>query len=118
MKTFKITSLHSIYVDDYEQGEGENVNNYNLSSEIKAENLKDALKKYVNNILCYSFNLKHASIEEDQKCVYYSTLVDNDNLEIKSFDIEYQKWKEGSKKLYANTYSLHAQELKDVFLTN
>ncbi|WP_439132417.1 hypothetical protein [Polaribacter sp.] len=118
MKTYKITSLHHVYIDNFNEGETENVNNYDISQEIKAENLKEAIKKYVDEVLCYSFKFKYANIDEDQKCIHYSNLVDNDNIEILPNEQKYKDWQKNKLELYANNYTIYAEELKEVFLKN
>ena len=118
MKTFKITSLHSVYVDDFKNGELENVNNYDISETIKANDLKEAIQKYFDNVLCYDFNFDNASIDEDQKCIFYSVLVDNDNLEIKNNENKYKQWQKNKVVLYSNQISIYAEYLSEVFLTN
>ena len=118
MKTFKITSLHSVYVDNFEHGELENVNNYDLSEVIKAKDLKEAIQKYFDNILCYDFDFKHANIDEEQKCLFYSVLVDVDNVEIKSNEKTYKQWKKNKVVLYANQITIYSESLNEVFLTN
>ena len=118
MKTFKITSMHSVYIDDFNKGELENVNNYDLSQTIKANDLKEAIQKYFDTVLCYDFDFKYANIDEDQKCVFYSVLVDNDNLQIKSDEAIYKKWKQSKATLYANQITIYSESLNEVFLTN
>jgi hypothetical protein len=118
MKTFKITSLHSVYKDNFNEVEGENVNNYDISEEIKAINLKEAIKKYVDEVLCYSFKFKNAHIDEEQKCLHYSNLVDIENIEVLPNEYKYNQWQNNKLELYANIYTIYAEELKEVFLTN
>lgn len=116
MKTYKITSLHNVYINNFNEGEEENVNNYDISQIIKAKSLKKAIKKYVDEVLSYSFKFKNAQIDEDQKCIFYSNLVDSENIEISSDEKIYKDWQKNKVNLYANNYSIYAQELKETFL--
>jgi len=110
MKTFKLTSTHDVYKDDFINGEIENINFYVLSSEIKAENQKQAVEKYFHDFLVYAFELKYAQICEDGNTVYYCTLVDIKNTEATEADTNL--WKNQKLTLYANNISVQCFELK------
>ena len=113
MKTYKINSIHDIYLDSYESGELEKVNHFTMKSEIKATNPKDAIKKYFEDILCYDFNINDAMMSENDKNVlYYSNLVDNDNVQASKNEIE--QWEKNKIKLYSNNTTLFIYELKEV----
>lgn len=110
MKTFKIISYHNVFIDSYEEGEGKNVNNYTLEAEVKAESVKSAIKKYFDEQLNYSFDFKHAAIDEGkQNYLYYSNLVDKDNVEANDHEIEH--WKIGELILYSNQITLKVFEV-------
>lgn len=115
MSTFKITSFHSVAVDSFTEGEGENVNNYHLSAEITAKDLPEAISLYFENTLCYSLNFDNLNKDNDQ--IFYSTLVNGENEEIKENCVLFQEWKVGRAKLYSNVFEICAQELKPVFLS-
>lgn len=104
MKTYKVTTNHSVYIDDYNEGELDYVNGYNVDAIIKAENVQEAINKYYTNILGFTFDFQHAEVmnedEESQDILHYSNLVDDDNSEASAGDI--LQWKSGNKKLYAN----------------
>ena len=51
MKTYIIKTNHEIEIDTYNEGLISYVNSYNLKSEIKAENPRDAIQKYFDEHL-------------------------------------------------------------------
>jgi hypothetical protein len=103
---YYIESFHSVFIDDYKQGEGKQVNSYNLSAFIEAQNVTEAIKMYFDKELYFSFDIKH---------LYnftYSNLVDNENLEHNEVDINL--WKQGKKTLYANYTQLSIYQLNKI----
>ena len=112
MKTFKIESNHDVYIDDFNEGEGDNVNSYQLNGEVKAKNKKEAVEIYFRENLYYSFDFKHAGYnEEDKTKIEYSNLVDEENSE--ASENEKKLWKEGNKTLYANNTTIRVFEFKE-----
>ena len=110
MKTFKIISHHNVFIDSYEEGEGEEVNYYTEKAEVKAETVNEAIQQYFDETLCYSFDFKHAAIdEENNNVLYYSNLVDAENCEASESEIE--KWKQNNLTLYSNTIQIEVYEL-------
>lgn len=107
--TYKIISFHSVYVDNYEEGEQENVNNYTLEREIKAETPKQAIEKYFEDFLYYDFNFSDSLIDEEENILNYSVLVDAENVE--ASDSMKELWKKGQVKLYSNNIQLELFEL-------
>lgn len=112
MKTFKIESEHDVYIDSFTEGEGDAVNSYNISEEIKANNVKEAIEKYFDSVLCYAFDFSFAGTYEGR--LEYSTLVDEDNSEASENQIEL--WKKDDVTLYANNISIVAYELVSINL--
>ena len=100
LNTYKVTSLHDVSIDSYTEGETGYVNFYELSSEIKAESWKDAIKKYFNEHLCFNFDIEHSYIDEDANNLHYSNLVNADNIEASESEIK--AWKENKLTLYSN----------------
>lgn len=110
MKNYLIECEHNIYIDSYEQGEGENVNNFDTKGEYNAENPTAAIEKHLTS-LGYSFDKDYMQLDEDQDGkVWYSILCDVENSEA----TEKQKniWKEEELILYANNMTLYVYELK------
>jgi len=113
MKTYFIKSIHEIYLDSYTEGELENLNSYDMKSEIVAENTKEAIKKYFETVLGYSFTFDLSLINEDNKNIlHYSNLVDNMNIEASENEIE--KWRNGEINLYSDNTILFIYELTEV----
>ena len=115
MKTYIIKTSHEIEKDTYNEGLISYVNSYNLKSEIKAENPRDAIQKYFDEHLYYTFNFKTAYIlheEEENEAtnvLFYDVLVDEENNEATEKEIEL--WKKDKLTLYNNR--IHLQ----IFLT-
>jgi hypothetical protein len=119
MKTNKyyISSTHNIYEDDYNEGEGKEVNYYTLKAIVIAENAKEAIKKYFENTLYYSFSFEYAIIdEEDTNILFYSNLVDENNSE--ASEAEKEAWKKGNKKLYSDNARIEINMLNAIDLNN
>jgi len=119
MKKYKIETVHNIYVDSYSEGEKEYCNCYDISHEIKADNVKNAIKKYFDEVLCYNLDFELSQIDgENENILHYSVLVDSQNSEVKIGSIDYHKWKENKKTLYANYIEVYVYELKEISLTD
>ncbi len=108
-KKFFIETLHSVYVDSFEDGEQENVNYYKLNGFISAGTTKQAIEKYFENVLFYNFKFEDCDIYDG--FLNYSVLVDVENSEATKSDIEL--WKKGEKTLYSNNISLSISILLD-----
>ena len=112
MKTFKINSIHTVYIDNFESGEGDFVNAYTMEASIRAETPMDALKSYFKNHLYYDF--KNGDLTVDGDNIDYSVLIDAENDEAMPKGIEL--WKEGKITLYSNNISFEIFELTKVTL--
>ena len=106
-----IKSLHTIHKDDYNEGEGEYIHEYNLNAFITAETPKDAIIKYFDKELYLSFDIDKSFYEEDG-ILHYSNLVDQDNTEPSEYKINL--WKEGKKTLYVNNTEIHIFEVNRI----
>lgn len=120
MRTYIIESEHDIYIDSYEDGEGEQVSSYTLKSEVRAETPKEAIEKYFDAVLCLSFDFEKAAIahkedeNEPKNKLWYSSLVDDDNVEASPKEII--EWQEGKMMLYTNNITLYIHQLTEVEL--
>ena len=118
MKTYFIESTHDVYIDNYTEGETTNVNFYHIKQNVKAENPREAIKKFFEEILYYKFNFENAIIsnEEDENepinRLEYGVLVDEENSEASPYDVEL--WKENKLTLYANNISIYIYELQPI----
>lgn len=109
MKNYLIECEHNIYVDSYEQGEGENVNNFDTKGEYKAENPTEAIEKHLSS-LGYSFEKDYMQPDEEQDGkAWYSVLCDVENSEATQNEVK--QWKKGKKILYSNNMILSVYEL-------
>jgi len=113
MKTYKINTEHTIYIDSHTEGEGQYVNGYSLNAIIKAETPRKAIEKYFYNTLYLPFKFEDAYMDdENTKVLHYSNLVDEESQEPAKHQIE--EWKKGELTLYANNIVLTMQELTDI----
>lgn len=118
MKTYVINSNHDVYIDSYENGELDNVNFYALEGKIDANNPREAIKKYFEEVLYFSFEIENAYIDHEEtnegsdNCLHYSNLVDVNNYEASKREIEL--WKENKEELYSNNTTIYIYELKSV----
>jgi hypothetical protein len=108
MKTFLIKSVHSVYIDSFENGEHEHVNEYSLEAKITAETIQKAIETYFEKELFVSnFDLKNTEVVENH--LEYNYLVDNDNCPASEGEIE--RWKKDEITLYSNNASIEVFEL-------
>lgn len=112
MRNFNIKSYHTIFVDDYKEGEGEQVNYYTLDAVIGAETAKQAVTEYFAEHLNYQFDIDKSELSECGKYIQWSVLVDADNAE--AIQNEIDLWKNGTIKLYANRIEVSAELMMQV----
>jgi hypothetical protein len=106
MKTYFVRSTHIISEDDFEQGEGAQVNWYKESRTIEANDPGDAIHKYFSNVLYYKFDMAFSVVDGDT--LFYDVMVDDDNAE--ASDAELLKWKSNQMKLYVNRIEVQVTE--------
>lgn len=115
MNTYIIKTSHEIEKDSYNDGLLNYVNSYNLKYEIKANNPREAIQKYFEEYLYYTFDFKAAYIlHEEEKgeatnILFYDVLVDEENDQATENQIEL--WKKDKLTLYNNRIHL------EIFLT-
>ncbi len=113
-KQFLIKSTHDVYIDSFNNGELNMVNNYYLESVIFAENYKKAIEKYFSDFLYYEFNFENSQICDDGNYLYYCVLCDVENSEATKKDVEL--WKKEKLTLYSNNISLECNEITRINL--
>ena len=122
MKTYKIETIHEVFIDKFNEGELDFVNAYSLSSEVKAENPENAIVEYFKNQLYYDFDMNFAYVPhqeeetETKNTLHYSVLVDNDNNQASGYNVE--SWKEDKLTLscimeFDNNANLINSEIKE-----
>ena len=115
MKNFLIKSTHEVFVDDYEKGELEAVNFYNLEEQILEDTPKAAIAKYCNILLNLNIDFESAELDTEQPHrISYSALVDEDNIPASKSLIE--QWKAGEIKLFCNHIDISIYELAPVVI--
>lgn len=114
LNTYKVTSRHDVYIDNFVNGEESYVNSYKLSSEVDAINWKDAIKKYFEDYLFYTIDLARGYIDNDNNTFHYSNLVNADNIE--ADENELKQWRENKLTLYSNNTVVTVVQLINVNL--
>jgi len=113
MKEYLIKSSHHIYVDNYNDGELEWVNCYNMDDFITAPNVQSAIQKYIEHCLNYKFDSKGFWEDDELMNVgHYNVLVNAAHQEANEHEIEL--WKAGKIILYSNNIRLEIYEVKPV----
>jgi hypothetical protein len=110
MKTFVVKSFHDVYLDNYENGEGEQVHSYSLKSEINANDKKEAIQKYFDEFLFLSFDYSLCHEEENE--IQYSNLVNIENEE--ATEEQKELWRNDKAILYTNISLVKVFELTQV----
>ncbi|MFY8248277.1 MAG: hypothetical protein ACOVJ5_01090 [Gloeomargaritales cyanobacterium] len=114
MKKFRVTTEHTVYIDSYENGEGKQVNSYDLNSTQRAETIREAIQNHFNNTVYLPFDFDKAEISEDKTVIFWSCLVDEENEEPYTHDLE--EWKQGKKELYVNNIIVSIEEIKPLII--
>ncbi len=114
MKRYRIESVHEVYEDHYDEGEGEYVNCYMLDAVINAENEKEAIEEYFKDHLYYSYDLSDADINKPY--LSYCVMVDAENSEVGPDQLIVKQWKEGKSKLYINRIDITLSEVTQINL--
>jgi len=115
MYTYIIKTSHEIEINNYNEGLTKHVNSYTLKNEIKAATPREAVQKYFDEYLYYSFDIKNAYIlhEEEENeptnVLFYDVLTDEENNE--ATEKQRQLWKKDKLTLYNNSIYL------EIFLT-
>jgi len=114
MKKFKVTTEHTVYIDSYENGEGKQVNSYDLNSTQRTETIREAIQNHFNNTVYLPFDFDKAEISEDKKLIFWGCLVDEENAEPYTHDLK--EWKKGKKELYVNNIIVSIEEIKPLII--
>jgi chemotaxis protein histidine kinase CheA len=99
-----------VYEDDYNEGEGNQVNSFGERENKSFSNVSDFFKYINNTILYYDMNKEYFSIMDDGRIVT-SILVDEDNSPASKMEIE--EWKKGNRKLYSANYNFYVTLTKE-----
>jgi len=107
--TYFIECMHNVYLDNYQEGETENVNNFDTEGIYKAENVTEAIEKHLYS-LGYEFNKDYINTDEEQdNKIFYSVLCNEENEQAR--DSEINLWRKDKKILYANNMIIYVYEL-------
>lgn len=87
-----------VYIDDYEQGEGDYVNGFNIDLRGKFTSLQQLITAVANEYYCCTDDINDWEFSVEQSALQTSAMVDNDNSLADERDIE--MWKNGELTLY------------------
>lgn len=108
MKNFYIRASVDVYIDDFNEGEGEHANHWDANSIIKGETPMEAIKTFFEKIIYFSFEEENAHIEAELNGVnvlQYSNYVDEDNNELEADGKEMAEFAQGKRTVFvANSY--------------
>ena len=107
MKTYYITTEHTIYKDNFVEGEQEQVNFFETKQLITAKDTRTAIKQYFEGFLYYDIDFSFAEI--DNNILHYSVLLNNDN-EVPSQE-EIDLWKRDEIDLFNDNIYLELFEV-------
>lgn len=107
-KKYLISAYVDVYKESYEEGELENVNNWNHEGIITAENPKEALNIFIENELYFD----NVDVYQDDEIIYADVLVDEDNNQAGANAIE--QWKNREINLYNANILFNLHELKEI----
>ena len=113
--TYIIKIYTDVYLDHYEKGETEEVNNYYNKFTIDHYTPLKAIAESFNN-LGFNFNCKFAEIQTDddgQQILFYSHLCDVDNIEVEETDTLIKDFGEGKINLYSNNHRVEVYKLTE-----
>lgn len=115
MKKYKLKSIHYVYEDDHNEGQGKMINNFVLFEEIEADSPKDALMKYFDFLGCKvtEKDVESMAKDADEDGMYnWSKQIDKDGCFVTPDEIE--QWKRGELTLYSDSFSVFIYELTRV----
>lgn len=119
-KKFYFNVNATIYEDSYKEGQGDQVNFWQVNELIEAPTLDLAIEKLFETKLYFSYKKELRDLNDNndgiKNILEYSNLVDEDNNEIVADSKQYQAWQEGKAVLYACDLSIEIFELNPVDL--
>ena len=97
---YLVESRHEVFEDNFEDGEGKLITEYDRSSMIEAESAVDAIETYFKSVLGYTFEINTIGLEDEE--LMYGVLVDKSLDEVLNDEPDYKRWVDGEINLYCN----------------
>ena len=97
---YLVESRHEVFEDNFEDGEGKLITEYNKSSMIEAESAVDAIETYFKSTLGYTFEISPVGLEDEE--LLYCVLVDKSLNKVFNDELDYKRWMAGEINLYGN----------------
>jgi hypothetical protein len=109
---YLVKSIHDIFEDSYTNGEGKQVNSYQMEDQIWAISPAQAIEKYSSKILGFDLDFENMETNSCDGSFWASFLVDKENFQASIEDVE--KWKKGEILLYSNNIDFNIYELNQI----
>lgn len=97
---YLVESRHEVFEDNFKDGEGKLITEYNRSSMIEAESAVDAIETYFKSALGYTFEISTVGLEDEE--LTYCVLVDKSLDEVLNDEPDYKRGVDGEINLYGN----------------
>ena len=97
---YLVESRHEVFEDNFKDGEGKLITEYDRSSMIEAESAVDAIETYFKSDLGYTFEISAVGLEDEE--LTYGVLVDKSLNEVLNDEPDYKRWVDGEINLYCN----------------
>lgn len=110
MKKYYIESIHTVYEDDYNEGEKDYKNEFRCDGIYDTPDHKEAINLHLSNI---GFNLGVENCEYSDGEYQTSCLVDGNNIQPTQSEVD--MWERGKLKLYSNNINIVVFELNQIF---
>jgi len=111
MKNYYIKANVEVAIDDFNEGEGELVKNWNSKSIIKSETPMQAVKTFFEKTLYFSFKEENADIERESNVLRYSNYIDDDNCELAADSKEMAEFAQGKRTIFVANSCIEIFEL-------
>ena len=119
VKKYYVKAGVAIYADNFNEGEGEQVNYWDANSFIEAESPMEAVKTFFEKILYFSFEEENAHINDELNGVnvlQYSNCVDAENCELAADSKEMAEFAEGKRTVFVANSHIEIFELLPAIL--
>lgn len=119
MRSYYIKASVEVSIDDFNEGEGEIVNNWDARSTINAENPMEAVKTFFEKDLFFSFEEENVYIDDELNGVnvlQYFNYVDAENYELAADSKKMAEFAEGKRTVFVANSHIEIFELLPAIL--
>ena len=105
---YYVESNHEAFEASYENGEGKLITNYTVNSNVEANSIDEAIKKYFEECLFWEYESEYA--DKDGDVLRYSVLVDENQNEVTKGSASYEAWKDNKLALWQNVIEVRVSK--------